>query len=73
MRNLKTNKHTQKKQTQRYLDQIRSYQKGVGLGEGENRWRGLKSTTPKFKINKLQRHNVQHMECSQYFITLYEV
>ena len=35
---------TKQKQTHRYREQISGYQRGMGGGEGQNRWRGLKGT-----------------------------
>ena len=45
---------TKKKQTHRYREQISGYQWGEGEGVGQDRGKGSRGTTTKYKINKIQ-------------------
>ena len=59
---------TKQKQTDRYRKETSGYQWGEGWEERQDRGKGLRGTSTVYKINKIQRCNVQHRNYSQYFI-----
>ena len=59
---------TKKKLTQRYKEQINDYQWWEEGKKGQDRGKGWRVKTTKYKINKLPVYIVQHWEYSQYFI-----
>ena len=53
---------TKQKQTHRYREQTSGYQWGERRDEGQDRGRGLSSTTTIYKVDNQPVHIIQHRE-----------